>query len=92
MYKQLSELIVRVADLAEAEGRVLRRAAGRLGIGVAVGAAGAVLLVIGAGFVIAAVWLALEPRMGAAGASAVTGAAALVMAGAALYAAGRMSR
>lgn len=92
MYRQLSELVVRIADLAEAEGRVLRRVAGRLGLGLSLTLVAAVLLLAGAGLLLAALWLGLDGPLGHAGASAITGAAALVVAVGVLWFASRLSR
>ncbi|HMN41364.1 MAG TPA: hypothetical protein PKE29_11000 [Phycisphaerales bacterium] len=83
MYRHLSQFVVKTADLAEAEGRVLRRMVGRLGVGLTVALAGAGLLLAGALMLLLAVWLALSQGMdmSRAAASAITGAMALGLAG-----------
>lgn len=73
--KAITELIVRVADLVEAEGRsvrsalradarALRESAGRFTLGAAMTVAAAVLLLIGACLCVATVYAALEPSVG----------------------------
>jgi hypothetical protein len=69
--KAISRFIVKVADLAEAEGRVLRREAIAIGL-LLVTALGALFLAL-AGFamVVVSVFLALRPEIGAAWSAAV---------------------
>ncbi len=86
--KRWTELIVRTAELVEAEGRALRgavhqeaRAArewiGRLGVGATMLTAGVLLILTGAGLVLAGVFLWLESAVGTAGAAALSGALAV---------------
>lgn len=76
---------MRVADLVEAEGRVLRHVVGRLGLGL-VGVLGAgVLTLAGLGLLLAALYGVLEPVIDHAGAAAVTGAACLFLAAGVLW-------
>ncbi len=76
MMKHVSELLVKTANLAEAEGRELRRAVGRLGIGFSFSIVAGLLLLVGSSLVLAALWLGLNTSMGPAWASAITGAVA----------------
>lgn len=93
---RIAELIVKVADLAEAEGRVLRgvvrEEAGRLKSAVGAVAVGIVFLVVAApllmiGVVLASwsVMLALEPAIGRAAAAAVAGIVTLAAGGGCLW-------
>lgn len=79
MLKNLSDLIVHVADLVEAEGRDLRAAVGRLGIGLSMTLVGAVLVLAGSGFVLTAVFKALAPSLGEAWTCAILGALAVAL-------------
>lgn len=77
MFQRVTELIVRMSDLAEAEGRVLRRAIVHTGLSLAVIAAATMLGLLGIGFVLAAVWLGLNMLVGPAWSSLVVGSIAL---------------
>lgn len=83
MYSHLSQFVVKVANLAEAEGRELRRHTGRLSIGFALALAAAGVLFVGAALVLAGVWLgvAIGAGAGPAWASVITGLIALALAG-----------
>lgn len=77
VYRHLSELIVRVFDLVEAEGRSLRVAitelSAKLGTGLSFTVAGVVAILLGAGFVMAALWIGLYQHVGPAWASFAAG-------------------
>ncbi|HVU63135.1 MAG TPA: hypothetical protein VHC70_04115 [Phycisphaerales bacterium] len=83
MYRHLSQFVVKVANLAEAEGRELRRHAGKLSIGFALGLAAAGMLLVGSMLILAGIWLGLAHGAGAgpAWASVITGLLALALAG-----------
>jgi hypothetical protein len=83
MYRHLSQFVVKVADLAEAEGRELRRHVGRLTIAFSLGLAAAGMLLGGALLLLLALWLGLTHglEVGHAWASAITGIVALGLAG-----------
>jgi hypothetical protein len=92
MYKHLSQFVVKVADLAEAEGRELRKIVARMGMGFALALAGSAVLVVGLVLILASVWLGLHHGMDAspAVASMVTGVLALAVAGGAFYVVARL--
>jgi hypothetical protein len=71
--RHVSELLVKTANLAEAEGRELRRAVGRLGIGLSFSLVAALLLLAGSSMVLAAIWIGLNSSIGPAWSSAITG-------------------
>jgi len=86
----LAELIVRVSDLVEAEGRTLLstlRAEGmwvrgylaRMGIGVVLLVAASVLVVAGCGLICASCFLWVQPLLGSAAAAGITGAVTLLL-------------
>ncbi len=90
--RAITELVVRVADLVEAEGRAARGAlraearefreqAGRFTIGLVFLSAAAGLVLIGACLCVGTVYAALEPAVGAAWALLGAGIAALLGAG-----------
>jgi hypothetical protein len=92
MYKHLSEFVVRISDLLEAEGRVLRKVLGKLGLGLSLSLVAAVVLLVGCGLLLAGAWLGLAQPLGPAWASAITGAIAVLMAGALLVIASNVQR
>lgn len=92
MFKRLSEFAVHVADLAEAEGRELRRVVARLGLGLSITLVGAGVLLCGALLLLAAAWLGMRPGLGEAWASAITGVIALAVAAGTIYGAARISK
>lgn len=79
--QSISEWIVRVADLGEAEGRVLRAMTVRVALGIAVIAVGALALAAGVGLVLAAVYLGTAAYAGAAVGAVVTGLLSLAIGG-----------
>jgi hypothetical protein len=79
----LARVLVSGAELVEAEGRMLKRQVLRLAIALGLGLAALVLGLAGVGFLLAALFLALAQPLGYAGAAAVFGAVALVLAAAA---------
>lgn len=91
MYRRMSELIVRVADLCEAEGRLLRTVVARVGLGISLMVVAALLLAAGAGLVLTAVWLISDQSLGPAWASAITGVITLTLAGGLLAAAKKVA-
>lgn len=86
------ELVITLAELVEAEGRALRRAAERLSWAVALIAAAALLTVGGAGFCLWGLYQGIEPIVGAGWAGVITGAATLLFAASLAWIAHRMSR
>ena len=92
MYRHIAEFVVRIADLAEAEGRLLRRSAARLGLGLAFIAVAAGLVFLGAALLLAGVWIGIGQAIGPVWASAITGGLALLLAASALFAAVRLTR
>lgn len=83
---------MRVADLLEAEGRVLRKVASTLGRSVALMLVAGVLLLVGSVGLLAGCWLGIDAQLGPAWASAITGAITLALAGGLLWLAGRLNR
>ncbi len=90
--KAVSELIVRVTDLVEAEGRSiravirsegreLRERVSRFSLGLIFLAGAAVLVLMGAALCVATVYAALEPSFGVAGALLAAGVFALACGG-----------
>lgn len=77
MLTHLAELVVRVADLMEAEGRDLRRVVGRIGVGMSFSLLASGLLLGGCSLLLAGLWIMLEHRIGAGSASALTGVLAI---------------
>ncbi len=75
--RKITELLVRAADLAEAEGRLLRVMAARLALAVAVILIAAVSGAIGVGLLLAAVYIFVAHHHGQAAGAAVTGILAL---------------
>jgi hypothetical protein len=81
MYRHLSQFVVKIANLAEAEGRELRQHVHRLTIGFALGMASAGMLLGGAVLVLLGIWLGLAgTTIGQAWASVITGVLALGLA------------
>ncbi len=79
--KTLTELIVRVADLAEAEGRTLRAMTVRLALGIAMIIVAAGAAVAGIGLLLGAVYLVTAGWAGAAAGAATAGGLALGIGG-----------
>lgn len=91
MYKHISELIVRVADLAEAEGRLLRKVVAKMGLSLSLTMAAAALVLVGCVMLLSALWLAVEKPLGPALASVISGVVALLLAGGMLLIVARMN-
>ena len=81
LFKHLSEFIVRVASLAEAEGRQLRAIVTRIGVGFATLVAAALLVVMGIGAMALAMYAGLREGMHPGWAALLTGIATLSVAG-----------
>jgi hypothetical protein len=81
-----------VLDLIEAEGRSLRRAVMRLGVGLGLLMVAAAVAVAGLLLVVAAVYLGLEPQVGPAWAALIVGMLLLFGSGGLLWIAHRVSR
>jgi hypothetical protein len=92
MYKHLSEFIVRIMDLAEAEGRVLRRVVGRLGAALAVVLIAAALALAGCVLLMSALWLFVDHHHGPVWACLATGVVTLLLAAALAGTATKFSR
>jgi hypothetical protein len=90
--KAVSRFIVKLADLAEAEGRALRAGAAHVGLAAAVALAGAMAGLAGIGFLIWALFEALRPGLGLPGAAAVCGVLLLLAAGGLLWTVKKMAR
>ena len=77
MLESITELVVRIADLAEAEGRLLREKVIRsaTGIGLIIVAVGAVIA--GLCLIFAAIYIFTAERAGSAAAAALTGVLAI---------------
>ncbi len=91
--KLLSEYIVRIAELLEAEGRAARRAVEKLGVGLSLVIVAAALVLAGCLLVFAGLLLGLKStQLGWPGAAAITGAATLVAAGAIFWGASRLMK
>lgn len=90
--KPVSRFIVKLADLAEAEGRALRAGAVHVGFAIALAVGGAVLGVIGIAAIAWAIFAALAAGMGAPGAAAVCGVVLLAAAGVLLWTVRKMAR
>ena len=91
IYKHISELVVRVADLAEAEGRLLRKVVARMGLSLSLTLAASLLILVGCVLLMYALWVALERQMGSALASLVTAIVAFMLAGVVLYVVARLN-
>lgn len=89
---KLAALVVRIADLAEAEGRTLLAAArlegtrlnasvAHLAVRLAFLAAATALALVGVGLVAYGAFLLIEPPLGRPGSAIVTGAAFFIIAG-----------
>ncbi|MBC7835533.1 MAG: hypothetical protein H7Y88_10610 [Phycisphaerales bacterium] len=85
-------MIVRVADLAEAEGRLLKRNVVKLSMGAAIGLVAAVLLLGGAVMLMIATYMAVADAASPPVAALVVGLAAAMVGGVLLWAMARMNR
>lgn len=92
MYRHLSEFIVKLADLCEAEGRVLREVVARLGLGISLTIVASTLLLLGLLTLMVGVWLGLAQPLGPAWASAIVGLLLVGMSGGLLAIAHKLSR
>lgn len=94
--QHLSEFVVRMTDLAEAEGRVLHRVLETAWVRVWLTIVAALAIAGGGGLVIAGIWQAIAraigPEWGPASASIITGMIGLLAGGAALTIAGRLGK
>lgn len=81
MLKMLGEFVVKLADLAEAEGRQLRAIVVSVGIGLAMVLTAALVLFVGLGLLVFGLFKGFEESMGAAWAACASGAIAIVIAG-----------
>lgn len=88
----IGKLLAATADLAEAEGRLLRAHLKRLGAGGALLVSATVVGIAGVALLMLGLYLALIPAIGAPGAAAVCGGACLVVAGALAWATTRVCR
>ncbi len=76
----MSEWVIALLDLIEAEGRALRRAVGRASFGVALLTIATLLVITGIGFLIAAAYWALAATFGASLAALIVGVVILLIA------------
>jgi hypothetical protein len=83
--KALSRLIVKIADLAEAEARAFRAGAVWVGVSIALSLAAGLIGVVGVGFLVFALFAALSPSIGQAWAGALVGLVLLGAAGGLLW-------
>lgn len=90
--KVLTELIVRAADLAEAEGRILRLMVARTALSVAVTVVAGGTVLAGLVLVLGSVYLATADHVGPAGGAAITGGLALAAGGGLAWLGQRMAR
>jgi hypothetical protein len=81
----LANMLIATFDLVEAEGRALERRLMRLGVAAAMMLIGLLLALIGLGSVLVGLCLLLARQMPAPHAAMVFGAAALLVAGAAVW-------
>lgn len=81
MLKGLSEFVIKVADLAEAEGRQLRAIVSMIAMGFAFVITAALVSVIGVGLLVLALYNSLEDSMGPAGAALIAGVVTLGISG-----------
>lgn len=79
--QKITELVVRIADLLEAEGRLLRATTMRLATGIVLLIIAACTAAVGLIFIIAAVFIAVAERAGTAAGAATTGLLALGLGG-----------
>lgn len=90
--KSLTELIVRVADLAEAEGRVLRLVTVRLATSAIMFVIAGAVMLSGLAFLLWSLFAGLEARVGTVGAAATSGAIALITGGAIAWLGRRLAK
>lgn len=90
--KGLAELIISFLDLLEAEGRTLRRSAMRVGVGLGLFVASAVVGLAGLGFCLWSAYLYFDTMLGTPMAALATGALTFLIAGGLLWTALRLNR
>jgi len=90
--KALSRLVVKLADLFEAEGRAFRSGAVHVGLAAAIALAGILIGVAGIGLVTWAAFAWLRQGMGGPGAAVVCGLALLACSGILLWMVRKMSQ
>jgi hypothetical protein len=88
----VTELVVRVADLVEAEGRQLRHIAVRVGIALAAILVGGLLAIGAFVMMLIGVYIWLEGPLGEGGAAFVTGLITLLVAGGAVWGAMKLTK
>jgi hypothetical protein len=88
----LTELVIALFDLIEAEGRLLRRVAGLLCLSVVMFMAAGVLILAGLGMLLGGLYFLLEPSCGQAGALGISGGVCLMIGGGVIWFAARMLR
>lgn len=81
IFRHVSEFAVRLTELAEAEGRTLRRLMPRLWMGLAFTLVGGGLVLIGAVAVVHGLYVGIEQALGTAWSSVITGLIMLALAG-----------
>lgn len=91
MLKTASELIVRIADLMEAEGRLFRTTAFQLATAVGVLAIAVCVLLAGAGLLLACVYVYVSDHAGPAAGAGACSLLALVSGGGLVWLARRMA-
>lgn len=79
--RSISELLVRIADLAEAEGKLLRASVMRLASGLALFVVAIVAALAGFGFLLASIFLATSSQAGYPIGALVSGFVAVALAG-----------
>ncbi len=92
MFKRIVELVVRTADLAEAEGRALRKQVVNLGLAASVLFVTTLLAVVGVLLVMLALYWAVERAAGPPAAALSAGGACLAVVGAGAFACRRIIR
>jgi len=93
VFQRLSELVVRIADLAEAEGRELRRVVTRMGASFTLGLVAGLLILVGGLLLLAAIWFGLRSiPLGEGASSLITAIVALLMAGGLSWAAWKIAK
>jgi hypothetical protein len=90
--RALTELIIALLELLEAEARALRSGAFRLGLALALLGAAGVLTVGGVGLILRALYLYLAIFLGQATATLLIGLVTLLVAGELVWSARRLSR
>lgn len=87
MLKLVADFLVKLTNLVEAEGRLLRAIVGRVAVGIGLLLLAMILLAGAAGLFVVAMHGALAPHVGPAGAAAICGVVVLGLAGGVLFAA-----